>query len=80
MALSPKHNHPGSVYVYVLDGTVHSQLLGGPSGVFGPGQTFFEPPGVVHLFAENPSPVASAEVLAVFIAPPGVPLISYLTD
>lgn len=79
-ALSPKHNHPGSVYVYVLDGIVNSQLLGGPPGTFGPGQSFFEPPGTVHLFAENASAVAPAEVLAVFIAPPGVPLISYLAD
>jgi quercetin dioxygenase-like cupin family protein len=79
-ALSPRHNHPGSVYVYVLEGSVNSQLLGGPPGTFGPGQSFFEPPGTVHLFAENASTVAPAEVLAVFITPPGVPLISYLTD
>lgn len=77
-ALSPKHNHPGSVYVYVLEGTIGSQLLGGPPGVYGPGQSFFEPPGAVHLFAENASPVQTAEILAVFLAPPGVPLVSYL--
>lgn len=77
-AFSPKHNHPGSVFVYVLEGTIGSQLLGAPPGVYGPGQSFFEPPDCVHLFAENASPVLPAEILAVFIAPPGVPLISYL--
>lgn len=77
-AFSPKHNHPGSVFVYVLEGAIGSQLLGTPPGVYGPGQSFFEPPDCVHLFAENASPVLPAEILAVFIAPPGVPLISYL--
>lgn len=67
-AYSPRHRHPGSVMAFVVKGTVRSQLEGGPVGTFGPGQTWFEPPGTIHLFAENASATELAEILAVFVA------------
>ena len=67
-AYTPKHRHPGSVTVYVLKGRIRSQLGGGPVGVFGVGDSFFEPPGAIHLFAENASMTEPAEILAVFVA------------
>lgn len=66
-AYSPRHRHPGSVTAYVLKGTVRSQLAGGPVGTYTVGQTWFEPPGAVHLFAENASSTEPAEVLAIFV-------------
>lgn len=68
MAYSPAHRHPGSVTAIVLEGTVRSQLAGGPVGDYGPGQTFFEPPRTLHMFAENPDPVKPARLVAVFVA------------
>ena len=65
---SPKHRHAGSVTVHVLKGTIRSQLGGGPVGTFGPGDSFFEPPGAIHLFAENVSKSEPAEILAIFVA------------
>lgn len=65
---SPRHRHPGSVSAYVLDGRVRSQLAGGPARTYGPGQTWFEPPGAIHLFARNLSATRPARLLAVFIA------------
>ena len=65
---SPKHRHAGSVTVHVLKGTIRSQLGGGPVGTFGPGETFFEPPGAIHVFAENASATEPAEALAIFVA------------
>lgn len=68
MAYSPAHRHPGSVTAIILDGTVRSQLAGTPVGDYEAGETFFEPPGTLHLFAENPDPVKPARLVAVFVA------------
>jgi len=47
---------------------LRSQLQGSPAGTYSAGQTWFEPPGTVHLFAENASTTEPAELLATFIA------------
>jgi len=67
-AYTPRHRHPGSVSAFVLKGTLRSQLEGSPAAVYTEGQTWFEPPGTVHLFAENASATEPAELLATFIA------------
>ncbi|RUW93440.1 cupin domain-containing protein [Mesorhizobium sp. M00.F.Ca.ET.151.01.1.1] len=67
-AYTPRHRHPGSVSAFVLKGTLRSQLAGGPVGTYAQGQTWFEPPGAIHLFAENASTTVPAELLATFIA------------
>ena len=67
-AFTPRHRHPGSVTAYVLKGSVRSQLMGGPAETFAAGQTWFEPPGTIHLFAENASATEPAELLAIFVA------------
>lgn len=66
-AYTPSHTHPGSVIAFVVKGTVRSQLEGGPAETFTVGQTWFEPPGIVHTFAENPSTTQSASILATFV-------------
>ena len=40
----------------------------GPIGTFGPGGTWFEPPGTLHSMVENPSPTEPAEIMAIFVA------------
>lgn len=65
---TPAHRHPGSVTAYVIKGAVRSQLAGSPPQVYGPGTTWFEPPGALHLFAENASATEPAQILAVFVA------------
>ncbi|MDR3465207.1 MAG: cupin domain-containing protein [Xanthobacteraceae bacterium] len=65
---TPAHRHPGTVTAFVLMGTIRSQLSGGEPVLYKPGETWFEPPGTVHVFAENPSATESAELLAVFVA------------
>lgn len=67
-AYTPRHRHPGSVMAFVIKGTLRSQLEGEPSATYDVGQTWFEPPGAVHLFAENASKTEPAEILATFIA------------
>jgi len=65
---TPAHRHPGTVTAFVLKGTIRSQLSGGEPVLYKPGETWFEPPGTVHVFAENPSATETAELLAVFVA------------
>jgi quercetin dioxygenase-like cupin family protein len=67
-AYSPAHRHPGSVTAVVLKGTLRSQLAGGLVGTYKPGETWFEPPGALHLLAENASGTEAAELLAIFVA------------
>ncbi|BDC45043.1 cupin domain-containing protein [Paraburkholderia terrae] len=65
---TPAHTHPGSVTAFVLKGTLRSQLEGFPVETYTVGQTWFEPPGTVHLFAENASATEPASILATFVA------------
>ena len=76
-AFVPEHHHAGSVTVYVLEGTVRSELGGGPVVDYHPGETFFEPIGTVHVFAENPSPTEPAKFMAVHVADDGAQLTVY---
>jgi quercetin dioxygenase-like cupin family protein len=65
-AFSPAHRHPGSVQAFVLKGTLRSQLEGGAAVTYRAGDTWFEPPRILHRFAENPT-AEPAQLLAVFI-------------
>ena len=65
-AYTPAHRHPGSVQAYVLHGTLRSQLAGGAAITYRAGETWFEPAGVVHRFAENPT-AEPAQLLALFV-------------
>ncbi|HTZ81514.1 MAG TPA: cupin domain-containing protein [Stellaceae bacterium] len=76
-AVSPEHHHEGSLTVYVLKGTIRSQLAGEPPQVYTVGQSFFEPLGSVHLLAENMSKTEPARILAVFVHDKGARLTVY---
>jgi quercetin dioxygenase-like cupin family protein len=45
--------------------------------IYRAGASFFEPPGAVHLLAENMSATESARILAVFVADEGATLTTY---
>jgi quercetin dioxygenase-like cupin family protein len=72
---SPPHQHAGSVFAYVLSGSIRSENSAtGPARVYKTGEGFFEPVGSVHKISENASASEPASLLAVFIAPDGVQL------
>ena len=71
---TPAHRHAGSVTAYVTRGEIRSQLAGGPVETFAVGQSFFEPPGAVHLVSANASMTEPAELIAVFVADEGAQL------
>jgi quercetin dioxygenase-like cupin family protein len=72
---SPPHHHAGSVFAYVLSGSIRSQNSAtGPVRTYKGGEAFFEPVGSVHSVSENASPTKPASLLAVFVAPDGAQL------
>jgi quercetin dioxygenase-like cupin family protein len=74
---TPPHHHAGSVTAYITAGNIRSQLAGGPIETFKVGESFFEPPGAVHLMSENASQTEPAELVAVFVADEGATLTIY---
>jgi quercetin dioxygenase-like cupin family protein len=73
----PEHHHGGPTIDYVLSGAVRMQLGGGPAFVYQPGQTLFEPPDSVHLYAENLSLTDPAKIMLIHVADDGAQLIVF---
>lgn len=72
---SPPHHHAGSVFAYVLSGSIRSENSAtGPVRIYRTGEGFFEPVGSVHSVSENASPTKPARLLAIFVAPDGAQL------
>lgn len=63
------HRHPktASLFIYVLSGTVRSQVEGEPARVYHAGESWFEGPGAHHILARNLSKTKAAKILAVFV-------------
>lgn len=64
--MSPPHRHPGTVIVYVLEGTVESALDDGDPQTFSAGETWQEQPGALHRVSRNNS-TEVAKLLALLI-------------
>jgi quercetin dioxygenase-like cupin family protein len=66
---SPAHIHPSSAFIYatVLEGTIRSQVNGGPVNTYHTGESFSEYPGDRHGVSENASTTDPARLLAVFV-------------
>jgi quercetin dioxygenase-like cupin family protein len=69
------HRHNAHAFVYVLEGKVIMQLRGGKPLTLGPGQTFYEGPGDVHLVGRNASSTESAKFLVFFVKDKGAPIL-----
>ncbi|MBB3260873.1 quercetin dioxygenase-like cupin family protein [Paraburkholderia bannensis] len=65
---SQPHRHPGSIFAYVTQGHIESQLEGSPARVYGPGEAWYEPPGAHHIVARNASKTEAAQILVFAIA------------
>lgn len=60
--------HPGFVFVYVLEGTVITKISGQEQRTYTAGEMFFEPPGSTHEVGRNASDTAPARLLAMIFA------------
>ena len=63
------HRHAGPIFGYVLEGEFEFALGDEPPVTLKAGETFYEPSGVVHRAARNPSTKARTRVLAVILHP-----------
>jgi len=70
---SAPHHHAKSafLYVYVVSGSIESQVEGEPARVYKAGESFYENPGAHHVAARNMSPTQPAKLLAVFVVDSG---------
>lgn len=68
------HKHPGFVLAYVLEGAVITKISGQEEKTYQTGEMFYEPPGSVHQVSRNASATQPARLLAMILAPKGVPL------
>jgi quercetin dioxygenase-like cupin family protein len=73
----PEHHHGGSVTVYVLSGTIRSQLDSGPVLDYAAEETFFEAPGTIHTLTANPSATERARFMAIHVIDEGAELTTY---
>ena len=64
----PSHYHDGFVFVYVIKGTVLSQLNNEEAIIYSAGDSWIENPGDQHSQTKNMSDTDSATLLAVFVA------------
>ena len=71
---SEPHRHPGSIFAYVLEGHVVSQLDGSATKTYGPGESWYEPPGAHHVVSKNASSTEPAKLLVFAIAEDGDPV------
>ena len=63
------HRHAGPIFGYVLEGEFEFGLNEEPPKTLKAGETFYEPSGVVHRAARNPSARNKTRVLAVMLHP-----------
>ena len=65
------HKHPGSVFAYVLEGSVISQLKGQKPMTYHAGQYWYESPMMDHLACKNASDKVHAKILVWQLVPDG---------
>jgi quercetin dioxygenase-like cupin family protein len=63
------HRHAGPIFGYVLEGEFEFGIGEEPPKTLKAGETFYEPSGVVHRAARNPSTKTKTRVLAVILHP-----------
>jgi quercetin dioxygenase-like cupin family protein len=67
------HRHGAEVFGYVLEGSIVTQVNGGPLTTYAAGQMFYESRGALHGHFENASRTARARVLILFLIKEGRP-------
>ncbi|MFY4729948.1 cupin domain-containing protein [Nitrospira sp. BLG_2] len=79
-AASDQHFHPGSVFAYVLEGAVVSQLAGGHPVTYTKGQSWEESPKIPHVVSKNASKTKAAKLLVFLLSQEGESLVVPMTS
>ena len=69
-----RHTHPGSVMIYVQEGTLTFDCEGKPTATYKPGDTLYVEPDKIHEGINNGK--MSVKVLASFLLKKGLPMTS----
>lgn len=64
---SAAHRHNAHTFVYVLEGAVDMQVVGGEVQRLRPGEDFYETPEDIHVVSRNASDTEPAKILVVFV-------------
>src|SRR6185295_3310088 len=70
-AVSDAHVHPGSVFAYVLEGSVVSQVGDEKPMTYAKGQSWYEQPKSPHLVSKNASQTEPAKLLVFLLSQEG---------
>jgi quercetin dioxygenase-like cupin family protein len=70
-AASDPHVHPGSVFAYVLEGSVVTQLEGEQPMTYSKGQSWYESPKKPHMVSKNASVTEPAKLLVLLLSQEG---------
>ena len=67
------HRHDADLFVYVLEGTVVTQVEGGSSQTVHAGGVFYESPTDIHSVSRNASETQPAKLLVFYVKVKGAP-------
>lgn len=73
-AVSDAHVHPGSVFAYILEGSVVSQVGDEKPMTYTKGQSWYEQPKIPHLVSKNASQTEPAKLLVFLLSQEGEPI------
>ena len=70
---TPAHRHNAQVFLYVLEGSIVTQVKGGKEITLTPGQSYYEAPDDIHTVTRNASSTKPAKFLVFMIKEKGAP-------
>ena len=71
--VSQPHRHNADLFVYVLEGSVVTQVEGVAAKTVNAGEVFFEAPTDVHMVSRNASATQPAKLLVFYVKVKGAP-------
>ena len=78
--VSQPHRHNADVFVYVLAGSIITQLKGASPQTVRAGDVFYESPTDIHSVTRNASDTVPAKILVFYVKKKGAPEIEFLED
>jgi quercetin dioxygenase-like cupin family protein len=71
--VSQPHRHNADLFVYVLEGSVITQVKGGVAQTVHAGEVFYESPTDLHIVSRNASETQPAKLLVFYVKVKGAP-------
>ncbi|HMJ86541.1 MAG TPA: cupin domain-containing protein [Vicinamibacterales bacterium] len=71
--VSEPHRHNADVFVYVLEGSIITQVKGGSPQTVHAGEVFYESPTDIHSVSRNASETQPAKLLVFYVKAKGTP-------